>query len=200
MHKAWMTRTATLAATLFAVSCAAAPPAPAPTKQPTGTATTVKPVDVKAPILVSPTDVKPVAADLPPIKPLAGAYDRVALIWGFRFCAARPWVITVVDLGTRSIIARTMAGRPEEVWPYLPSPTGEACLKGACPTMTVFVPTPSSIAPSAGTPIMMGDPTKGRLLYPYTSASSTTGCNEPPMLSDADLLDLASRLSAARYR
>jgi len=198
MCKAWMTRTATLAATLFTVSCAAAPAAPTPTdakQPPAGTATTAKPTDTKTP--VAPLDIKkPISTEMPPAKPETvkgtGTYDRVALIWGFERCPRRPWIVTVVDLGTRSVMTRTMANTAE-LPPYLPVPPGEACVKGPCPTVGVVVPTPMSL--TGGTGIMTPGTGKGLM---YVRNSGTTECPEPPVLDDIALLDMAVRFSGAR--
>ena len=141
-----MTRAATLLTTI-ALSCAAAPPTP-----PAPAGTNTKAAEVKgqqAPALSSPSmvlpDVKKVApADLSAkIEPkLVAGYDRVALIWGFPSCTVRPWIVSVVDLASRTVTVRALSSS-SELELYMPSPTGEACVKGACPTMSVVMPTQS---------------------------------------------------------
>jgi len=189
--------------TFLGAACASAPPVPAPVvskpqtvSSSTGAATASGPAPAPATAL----DLKtPLAPGLVPMKvdpmKLTVAYDRVALIWGFPSCLVRPWVVTVVDLGTRMITFRGLAAS-SELDLYFPSPTGEACYKGPCPTMAVEMAIPLSLAaPSlySGTGTMMGGTGKGRYALP-----SGTSCPEPPMLDDAGLVDLASRLVQGR--
>jgi len=193
------TRTCTaLFLTLLGAACASAPatvPSPMLSKPQTGSsssAATGSPVtapDVKQPIA---PNLLPLKAD--PTK-LAVSYGRVALIWGDPSCPVRPWVVTVVDLATRAITFRGLASTGE-LSLYLPSPTGEACYKGPCPTMAVEMATPPSLTgPSlySGTGTMMGGTGKGLYALP-----SGTSCPEPPMLADGDLIDLAMRLVQGR--
>jgi hypothetical protein len=164
--------------TLLGAACASAPaPKPDPSPAPA--------LDLKA----APT-LLPLKAD-----PKLAAYDRVALIWGDPSCLVRPWVVTVVDLGARAITFRGLASS-SELSMYFPSPTGEACYKGPCPTMAVEMAIPPSLTgPSitSGTGTMMGGTGKGRYALP-----SGTSCPEPPMLEDADLIDLSTRLVQGR--
>ena len=172
--------------TFLGAACASAPPT-APSKPQGGSSsstatTTAMPVtDLKAP---APTPVKMAPTGL------TVSYDRVALIWGDPYCAARPWVVTVVDLGARAITFRGLAST-SELPLYFPSPTGEACYKGPCPTMAVEMAIPPSLTSGTGT--MMGGTGKGLYALP-----SGTSCPEPSMLQDADLIDLATRLVQGR--
>lgn len=184
MRTPWMKHTATCL-TLLGVACASAP-APAPDKpkvvassdQSATTSTPIVLPELKRPLLAT-----PLALTVPT--------DRVALIWGYPTCLVRPWVVSVVDLGTRSVTWRSLSSTSELGF-YMPSPTGEACYKGPCPTFTVEMPPPSmSLLGGSGT--MMGGTGKGLYALP-----SGTACPEPPYMLDGDLLDFAYRLVAAR--
>jgi hypothetical protein len=188
-----MTRAVTLLTTI-ALSCAAAPSTPTPPgtnpkatevkgpQMPTASSPPMVPPDVKK---VSPPDL---SGKVEPM-PVAGA-ERVALIWGYPSCTARPWIVSVVDLGSRTVTVRALSSG-SELELYAPPPAG-GCVKGACPTMSVVMPSQS---PSlfSGTGTMPGGMGKGR----YT-VSPSTACPEPLMVPDADLLDWAARLVTAR--
>lgn len=178
---------------LLGAACASAPP-PVPSKPQVASSSAAATANAPATAL----DLK-VAPNLGPVKidvgKVAHAFDRVALIWGYASCPVRPWVVTVVDLASRTVTFRTLASSSELVL-YVPSPTGEACYKGPCPTIAVeMAPPPSISGPSlySGTGTMMGGTGKG--IYATTSSTS---CPEPPMLADGDLVDLAMRLVQGR--
>lgn len=194
------TRTALLLTLLLGAACASAP-ARMPESSPMASKPQAASSSSAAATATAPAtalDLK-VAPNLGPMKIDAGklalSSDRVALIWGYAACPARPWAVTVVDLGSRAIILRTLAAT-SELPIYRPPVPGEACYKGPCPTITVEMTPPSSISgPSlySGTGTMMGGTGKG--IYASTSG---TACTEPPMLADGDLVDLAMRLVQGR--
>jgi hypothetical protein len=175
--------------TLLGTACASAPSKPVSSGSAAATGTPLGLVDGKSPITVG----MPPPMKLDPTK-LVIAYDRVALIWGDPSCLARPWVVTVVDLGSRMVTFRTLAASTE-LDLYWPSPTGEVCVKGPCPTMAVEMPIPPSLT---GPSITSGTGTMGAGMGKGRYSMTTSPCPEPPMLADADLVDLAARLVAGR--
>lgn len=211
MSTTWMTRAATLP-TLIVLACAPAPAsvkpamtssssaaataaatAAAPTATPAAPAGTAKAINLNGP-LVSPSVLQQMKQPPPAesfgtnLKAFA-APDRVALIWGYPGCAAHPWVVSVVDLGARAVTMRALA-TTAELGMYVPWPTGEACYKGTCTTMSVIMP-PLSPSLFSGTGTMTGGGSKG--LY-----AGTTGCTEPSHVAEADLVEWAQRLVTAR--
>jgi hypothetical protein len=199
MRTPWTTRIA-IGLTLLGMACASAPapvPAPMPSK-PQGVSSSSAAATVTGPAtaqLTLPEVKKPLAVPMAPVKIETklslGSYDRVALIWGYPGCLVRPWVVTVVDLGTRTVTWRALAASTE-LDLYFPSPTGEGCYKGPCPTMAVELP-PQSPGLFSGSGTMPGGMGKG--LY---ALASGTSCPEPPVMADGDLYDFALRLVTAR--